>query len=493
VLVHRWVYPVVLLLLLAGIAGVHVAVLCPGHNWGDDFAMYVLHARNLVEGRAYGDTGYVYNPHDPVVGPPTYPPVTAALLAPVYTARGLDFWAMKCVMVGCFTVFLGCVAWLFGRQLPGWQTLGLIAVLGLNWFFVHSSNTINSDQPFLVFLYLSFCLLERQQAATSTAGRLGWSVALGLCMYLAFGARTLGVLLVPSLLIAEGCSARRIRRETLLALGVFACLAGVQTLWLHSDRAYLEQLRPQGAALAAHALSYAQRWAAFFSNGYWKAPAAVLFLLVTALSGLGFVQRLRQRVRALDVFCLLYLAAILAWPSYQGERYLYPLLPLWLFYSLHGLRHPWLAARPRLGRTLVAGVVLVVAGSYVARWTDLGLEAIDEGVTSPNASALFEELRRQTAPDEVLVCIKPRALALLTGRPASVYHCPADDAELWGYLRQIGARYLVTVERDEALGRMADARRSAYLRGFVQRNAGLLEEAYRNADFRVFRILEGPT
>jgi hypothetical protein len=52
---HLW-----LILLLITIAVFHTATIRPGHIWGDDFAMYIHHARNIVEGRPYAQTGYLY-------------------------------------------------------------------------------------------------------------------------------------------------------------------------------------------------------------------------------------------------------------------------------------------------------------------------------------------------------------------------------------------------------------------------------------------------
>lgn len=57
---------------------------------------------------------------------------------------------------------------------------------------------------------------------------------------------------------------------------------------------------------------------------------------------------------------------------------------------------------------------------------------------------IFEYVRTATEPDDVFVFSKPRALALFTGRPASAPFSPADPCRLWGYLREIGASYVVT-------------------------------------------------
>lgn len=56
----------------------------PGQPWGDDFAMYILHAKNIASGKAYTDTGYIPNPGYAVLGPAAYPPLFPLVLSPVY-------------------------------------------------------------------------------------------------------------------------------------------------------------------------------------------------------------------------------------------------------------------------------------------------------------------------------------------------------------------------------------------------------------------------
>ncbi|HEV2672560.1 MAG TPA: hypothetical protein VGU74_15810, partial [Gemmatimonadales bacterium] len=69
---------------LALVVGVlYLATIRAGHGWGDDFAQYILHARNIAAGVPYTQTGYIYNPDNPEVGPRAYPPGFPVLLVPV--------------------------------------------------------------------------------------------------------------------------------------------------------------------------------------------------------------------------------------------------------------------------------------------------------------------------------------------------------------------------------------------------------------------------
>src|SRR5689334_21022175 len=95
---------------IVAFGGAYLATLRAGQEWGDDFGLYVAHARNIVEGRPYDDTGYIYNPQNAVVSPRSYPPVFPLLLAPVYRLRGLDLTAMKAFVVLLFAATLGVLA-----------------------------------------------------------------------------------------------------------------------------------------------------------------------------------------------------------------------------------------------------------------------------------------------------------------------------------------------------------------------------------------------
>ena len=77
-----------------------------GHDWGGDFSMFIHHAKNIVEGVDYEDTGYIYNPNVPLLAPKTYPPVFPLLLVPIYKWFGLNFTIMKIEIVLFFLLSL---------------------------------------------------------------------------------------------------------------------------------------------------------------------------------------------------------------------------------------------------------------------------------------------------------------------------------------------------------------------------------------------------
>ncbi len=120
-----------------------------GHAWGDDFAMYIIQARNLAAGQFAGPTGYIYNPNIAVLGPRAYPPLFPLLLAPIYLLRGLDFTAMK---VGILLLFLAALYLIFEicrKRLDFLPSVAVVLTVGFSPLFWEFKDNVVSDLPFL--------------------------------------------------------------------------------------------------------------------------------------------------------------------------------------------------------------------------------------------------------------------------------------------------------------------------------------------------------
>ena len=138
-----------LVAVIAAIGLFHAAGIRSGHVWGDDFALYLLHAKNLVSGTPYGDTGYIHNPHLINYSPRYYPPVYPALLALVYNLGSGDLYALKLLQVCTLTLGL-LAAGLYFRGAVQWRGLvAIVAIVGLNPEWWDRKDAIASDFAFL--------------------------------------------------------------------------------------------------------------------------------------------------------------------------------------------------------------------------------------------------------------------------------------------------------------------------------------------------------
>ena len=116
-----------------------------------------------------------------------------------------------------------------------------MVLVGLNHFFLHATDVIGSEPAFLALTYLDLWLIERAQRLAGPRQPWGLWAAVGVVSYLAFGTRTIGVVLLAALWAENLLRSRSIQRGTLLATCTFAVPAILQSLWLDSGRRYLDR------------------------------------------------------------------------------------------------------------------------------------------------------------------------------------------------------------------------------------------------------------
>jgi hypothetical protein len=477
-----WVLPVVL-----SIGAFYLLTLRQGHAWGDDFSMYIHHAKNLAEGAPYGQTGYIYNPYihlytsyQAQIGPQTYPPIVPLLLTPIYYFWGMNLNAFKIGLILTFILALVVIAQAFkGYLSPPWLA-ALVFILGFNPFFWQFKDNIVSDLPFLFFIYLGLFLIHRAYESRETRGKLD-ALLIALSIYLAYGTRSIGLLLIPCLVMYDFIKNRKV---TAFAIQV-VCFAGVfillQNLLLHSDSSYADHLGFGIGIITHHLKEYPKALSEFWVNGYNKPLRFGLFAFVSILSIAGYFLSLRRRIGCYEIFFAIYLAAILVLPIYDGIRFLLPVIPLYLLYALVGIRGIF-SGGERAGGLVFAALMAAIVITYLGQYTKLEFGPIREGIIKSEAQQFFEYVKGGTSKNDTFVFRKPRALALFTGRNASAWHQPADDQNLWDYFRKINATFLVLGPSGIEPGDQE------YISRFIGRNGDRLEKTYSNMDFEVYRI-----
>jgi hypothetical protein len=442
-----------------------------------------------VEGRGYADTGYLYNPQYASLGPRTYPPVFPALLAPVYATAGLDLRAMKLEIILLFAGSLLLIYAAFRDSLPGPALLVVVAAVGLHPWFWELKDQVVSDIPHMLFTYLALLLVARWYAPGSldARGMLRAGVT-GLAMYLAYGTRTIGIVLVLALIVYDVLRSRRLSFFSVVVVAVFATLAIIQASLLPGEGGYLGQLRDASAQrILSGTRSYLSLASTMWDNGFAALPRKLLFIVGMGLAAAGFVRRVRAGVTVGEVFVAGYLATILLWPSVQGARFLIPILPLVFLYTFLGLDRLVHALGPAWRRAAWGVSLIAVVATYAGRYAAFDYGPMREGIARPESVALFEYVKARAPADAVFVFVKPRALALMTGRQATANHAAASDAALWTFLRRVRAGYLVvgpeTLEPAER----------AYLLGFIRRHGDRFTVTYANPAFTVFSVGTGKT
>src|ERR1700722_8012222 len=152
---------VLALLLTLGLSWLYIANARPGQDWGGDFAQYIIHARNIAQGRPYAESPYIQTFPDAVIHMPrVYPPVFPLLLAPVYARYGLSYGPMQVMTGGIFalavlTIFL--IARMSG--LSAWLAVAAAAAFGSSGIVLGLTDKILSDGTYLFFAGIALAMM----------------------------------------------------------------------------------------------------------------------------------------------------------------------------------------------------------------------------------------------------------------------------------------------------------------------------------------------
>jgi hypothetical protein len=465
--------------LLSLVAVLHLATVRDGHVWGDDFAQYVRHGLNIADLHDYADTGYIYNPSRPSYGPRTYPPVYPLLLAPIVKAAGINLVLLKVELVVLFTAAVAVWLVLAWHVLPPGLALASGAMVGFSpllWAFL---DNVLSEIPFMLFTYAALAVAVRP------ARRIAVGLGLGVLTYLAYGSRSIGIVLVLALVITEVLVVRRVRRAIFVALVVTLLLGLVQAWQLHGDLSYADQLPFTPTRLAHNALQNARFYAgaqtAFWDNGVYDWIPDAVALATLFLAGIGLVERSRRGPGVLEVFFALYVIALMVWPS-PDARFLIPIFPLYVLYFLVGMRALQRRVNRRVAAALSAALLTVIAVSYGARLMTSPRPDPLEGVLAPEATELFAFVRDNTSPADVFVFRRARALSLYTNRPAATYDPAADPDRQLAFFGTIQARYLVVSD--------LFAEDGTTLKRLIAERPAALRQVYTNPHFSVYELTE---
>lgn len=482
--------------LIAVLGGIHLATLRDGQEWGDDFSLYVAHARNLAEGRPYADTGYVYNSANPILSPRTYPPIFPLLLVPVYLLFGMNLLAMKVFVVLLFMALLGVLAFLYQKRLPLPYVLGCLALFALNPYVWQQKDRLLSETPFMLFAYLALVLSEKAQDETGRLRAVIWGLLTGTMAYLAFGTRTVGVVLVPSILVADWLRRRRIGAASVAIMTAFCGGVAVQKCLLVVEGSYLDQLVFDPALFARIALSLVRALSYFLENGYSNVARLILFACLLAPVCWAMVGRMYKTRTgetpvppACELFAVFNCLLLVFWPAAEYERrFLLPILPLFFLWVAEGLHRLESTSLRRLEMPVAAGLSLAVLVSYAGWYSRMDVGPIHHGVSSPEAVALFDWVQQQTDGRDVFLFPKPRAFALYTGRHALAHHVADDPQRLSRTLQKHGVTHLVVYHSSpfpifQKSDRLVETLIAEEPAGF--------DKVYENAGFRVYQLQPG--
>ena len=415
-------------------------MLTKGHDWGDDFAGYIMQTSGLLQGTARESVAHVASTMDGSsrsYAPIAYPWGFPALLAPFYRGcGGLNIFCLKLAVVPSFALFLLAFFLLLIRRLPLLDSALVVSTLAFSPVLLSYHNNVLPDLPFLAFSTLSVFFIEDIIVGPGKPeGSPVANVWLGIVLFVTCALRINGILLVSTLFFTQaGVYLRRRPADTMWrrALPVAATpyvvfgllMLALKVLLPGGEASYLSHFHPLTAEeLSLNLSEYFALPIEFFDSIPF--PDILYYALLPFLIA-GIVLNLKEDFHAL-IYAGLTLLLLIVWPEQQGLRYMFPLLPFGVYFAYRGMRAAVLAlADPyrRIGEPLTRALwmamvaVFVVTSFGLARANLAGDRTPEEGPFDASSAELFAWIRTHTAPESVVIFNKPRAMQLMTGRDA---------------------------------------------------------------------------
>lgn len=468
--------------------------LTSGHNWGDDFGLYLQLAENIITGQPYNElnTG--------VRVPPGFPLIIAAAME----ISGTGLREIKLVNVLSWALVALISTILAARLLGAVAALLMLAMVLMLPAYVFLQQSINADIPFLLFSTATLALSIGYMRLSDWRRYLLLALLAASSFY--------GLLIRPAGLplfigIAGGCLLTAIHRRSLrqdqLHLGaVVVTLTGVLVIYStvfggsagDFTKIAMQTLRASGSTLPEAIMNTiihrsADEWRNFNVLFFGFPVVPVKGAVLLALVGAGAVTYiLHTRDWVVPTFAGAYIAMIIMTPWNGGARYLLPIVPVVILfiaapYSFTSalvttVQQPTI--RFACVGVMFAALALSVwlAGQTIAgAWRLRGFD--DNKIATPATQEMIDAIKLHSAPGEKVCSPKPRAVMYLAKR-RGCWIPPQLSMPLSELLTSQGAVLAVLfTSEDQAVYRQFDHA--------SQKDRTLLE-IFRNRDYSIYRL-----
>jgi len=486
----------ILILLLSGI--LTYLSLTVGHNWGGDFSSYLMQARSIVDGTmdefVRSNTFTVENSSRDI-GPTAYPWGFPTLLAPLYYLYGFNLLAFKIVSILCFELFLLCIFLLFKDRVSFAGNCIILSLFAFNPFLIGFNDSILSDIPFLFFSTLTILLLDRiVLSKRKIISRPLDHVLLGLAAFMAFFIRTNGALLllvivscqVVTHFISDNKNPGNRRANLLVELisgGTFLVLSWVSSMvFPQGGTSHISHFDRLSLAVIAENLAYYGTLPASFFDGVLIFAPAIVYGMTLVFLIAGVCSRIKRDYHFI-IYTFLTFALYIIWPAVQGLRFLFPILPFYIYFVYLGIMTINFGLPDHLhaaGRRLSYAACIFVSGSflivsvYYAAVNVVNAREVD-GPFVARSMDMFNIIKNRTKPDDVIVFFKPRVFSMMTGRNSILIDDPSQLQK---------GNYLVLHKHMGNYGQLEP-------KSLINANSSAhLQKIYENDDFSVYKIMQ---
>lgn len=402
------------------------------HDWGDDFAQYLIQAKSIT-----GESSVNLVTHFEEYSPANKGWLFSVLLVPVTLSDSHELFLGK-IIITLFLLFLGTLLFYNLRtKINVWSAAVLTAFFIYNYHILSLKDQILPDLLFVALLLL----IEYINNDTKKSNAV---VITAILILLMTGLRNAGMVALPALAIAlllhyffYGGMQKIEMRKSVLAVAIsfagmllFVALTGSKT---EGTGWYLKliYLKSNPLSILENLNVYQNAFTMFFEQ---EVPAIVntfsLLLIVPAMV-LGFIFRLFRKINFSEVFVILYCGLILIYPyHHEPIRFLLPVVTMGIIYMAEFYMTLFSKVKQQHRNIAMVSLFLFLLVTNIKNTVSAFTKPPAYLPFTSESKELFNYIQTNTPPREPIAFFKPWALSYFTNH-ASV---PLKEYENASYI-----------------------------------------------------------
>jgi len=305
------------------------------------------------------------------------------------------------------------------------ESLILVSLFAFNPLLLQFLDQILSDIPYLFFSTLSLWLITKEGKRS-----VKQNILIGVSIFLVTFLRATGILLLVCFLMVEFFNlinhrrdwgtVRQIILDSSIVCGPFILLWITSSiLFPGGGDSYLSQYAGLSVDKIRNSIAaYFNVYSMFFGEAAgWR----YLYYVLVVFFLIGAGTRWKEELFFL-LFFGLWMIVHVAYPYWQGPRYIFPLLPIFFYFTFQGMKYV-LSSLPernaRAGQRIFHGFWAVLIAYFFVSSTLYAVDNLQHdramnGPFDPYSMQVYNYIDEKTPADSVVVFFKPRVMKLMT-------------------------------------------------------------------------------
>jgi len=402
-----------------------------GHNWGGDFAGYIIQSQTVADGN-FDRLKEQIEKNDFILN---YPWGYPLLLSPLIEYFNGNLNILKYYTYAFFILSLVFIFFLF-RENKAFSLLTII-LLAANPYFWELKNDLLADFPNLCFTFLSLLTIHHVIIRKKTIINDYFSgFLIGLTVFLSFIMRNQSLILIPVLLVSQMMIYKKDAFKTTLLFKIITpYLTFILLMYLLfliiplKSTSYSVQYNFSIVFILntiwLNVFYYLNVWSELFRHIFLIHHFSEIFTgMVIFIAIIGFARSIKSEYLII-LFFIFSLALFLITPFYQGIRYVLPIIPVFIYLFVKGLAYVSEMLHHKYGRyiftfTLTVLVLLSFKSIITFSYNHYRSPETMAGPYEDESLEMFVYLKENTDRNDIIGFWKPRVMLLYTERNSVV-------------------------------------------------------------------------